>query len=161
MQNKGTAKLIQNYLENNIGLEFTVKDINSQFNFGAINSSVPSKLNHLTSLGKLSKVKIGGKVHYKVLPSILSKTKTQPQTTEPQSQTTQPQSQTTQAKQEYLPTKQTQTNDHRETYNSPPLDVAGLMHHITQIDQQNILYRNILEQIALLLEQAQIFERIK
>lgn len=62
-----------------------------------------------------------------------------------------------------LPTPPALTNESilHAALDTQPLDIAGLMHRVTQIDQQNKIYRNALEQIVSILEQARIIETQK
>lgn len=48
----------------------------------------------------------------------------------------------------------------QQARDSQPLDIGAMMQHIINVDEQNKLYRHALEQIAVILEQAGIIEKV-
>lgn len=151
--NFGTSNIVEDFLKQHIGEAFTAREVASLT--GLDISPVSSKLTHLTQQGRAKKDKTQpGYLRYFVLPEILEKpprggSKKKNGEALPKEKLRLP-----------IPTPQAQINLNmlQQAKESPALDIPGMMQHIINVDEQNKVYRNALENIALILEQAGIIE---
>lgn len=145
--NFGIAAKIDAYLKTRIGRTIEQHTLRKDLKIG--DAPINSKLSYLKKQGKIEYDRNTMPASIIVLPSMADDIPIG------KSLANQPMSS--------LPTPPALTNESilHAALDTQPLDIAGLMHRVTQIDQQNKIYRNALEQIVSILEQARIIETQK
>lgn len=148
--NSGLSKKIEMYLKKRVG---------QTVNRGKLLSAMGLKQTHVTFWSKLKRLEVDGCIEINkavkpmmitVLPAIKDHKKYQRLKPNKNSKS-------------LIPTPAALATESilHAALDTQPLDIAGLMHRVTQIDQQNKIYRNALEQIVSILEQARIIETQK
>lgn len=149
--NSGLAYEIDKYLKKRIGQTIEQHVLKKDLRIG--DTSISSKLSYLNKQGKIKYDRSTMPASIIVLPSMVDNYVSREAQPRRDIKTVGAPIHTPQARTTELMM--------QAVLDTQPLDIAGLMHRVTQIDHQNNIYRNALEQIVLILEQVHIIETQK
>lgn len=168
------SAIIQDYLEKHIGKTFTSGEVRENLNLSAKDNTFYTKIHGLKKAGHLITNPDGS---FTVQPSIVNVIKKssqypnqkpnpnpkpkpkQQKTKRNKNNGTSHQGASHQMEIALTPAAHFHTQHLEITRDAQPIDLSVTMAHIMRVDEQNKMYRNALEQIVVLLEQAGIIEK--
>ena len=149
--NIGTSKKVEQFFLDNLNQPFTRAEIIKRTNLDKNNTGVGHKLNALMYHGKIKRSKTKPYSYTAIPLHMIGKAATPSKPSKPRPPKSQlPSVPTPQANATYATLFAATT--------TAPLDIPELMQQIINVNEQNKIYRNALESVALLLEQAGIIE---
>lgn len=151
----GTAKKVEALFLNNLNKPFTIGQVLKALKFDSTNSGVHHKIAAMKKQGRLIRSETKP-FTYTAIPLHMLGNSIPPK----QSKKNGSKNQALSLPKLQIPTPQGHANSEAlfAARTTAPLDIPGMMQHIINVDEQNKVYRNALENIALILEQAGIIE---
>lgn len=150
----GISKRLDKYLSNYVGQTVIYVELMDELNFtNQDKSAVSAKLAYLAKQGKIIRDKSSYPADIIVTQSFNKSLPAKQSHKTPKQAFNEPPRLTPQAF-----TKEVEISNVLQT---PPIDIASMMQQVVEISQQNSIYANVFEQIALLLERAGIIEQPK
>jgi hypothetical protein len=162
--NAGTTKRLVKHLQKNVGQVYTLKKLKKTLGLSKGNTAINGKMRSLANDGFLGRTKINSKsFEYTVLPSIVDCEQRKPSNPHKTKQNGKQNHSFTEALEN---AKNTQLNSMQnfipnQITTQHQSDLPQLLQRIIDVDAENRLLKNILEQVALLLEQAGTIEKVE